>query len=95
MGKWNHGGNLLRTAQLVAEMSESRAISNNPERGEESWLVPGGPGEGHGGGLPWEWDLEKLWVGDTGSLFRIGVSELSVSAHTCRLSAWKAEAGGC
>lgn len=72
---------MLRTAQPVTERSES--ISNNPERGEESWHVSGGTG----GGLPWEWDLEKPWVGDAGSLFKIGVSEPSVSAHTRRLSA--------
>lgn len=52
MGKWSHGGNLLRTTQLVAERSESRAISNNPERGEEIWPMSGGPGEGHGGDCP-------------------------------------------
>lgn len=52
MGKRSHGGNLLRTAQPVTERSES--ISNNPERGEESWHVSGRTGEGPGGGLPWE-----------------------------------------
>lgn len=76
---------MLRTAQPVTERSES--ISNNPERGEESWHVSGVTGEGPGRGLPWEWDLEKPWVGDAGSLFKIGVSEPSVSAHTRRLSA--------